>query len=228
MNTFPFTIVGFDLDGTLVDSQRDLAPAINHTLGTIGRDAIPYEETRALIGGGSKVMLERALHVSGGAISEEKFVPLFAEMLSYYEEHISENTVVYDGCLKALDELAALGCKLAVVTNKMERPARKLIKELGMTDRFAFIIGGDTLGPGRAKPAPDMIHETIAQVGGDLSSGDRFAMIGDSTYDVRAARNAGVTAVAFSFGYYDVPVEELGGDVLIDHWDALIPALKGL
>lgn len=228
MSTFPFTIIGFDLDGTLVDSQRDLAPAINHALSTIGRDAIPYDETRALIGGGARVMLERALKVTGGLISDDETTALFAEMLRYYEEHIADHTVIYDGCLTALDELAEHGCKLAVVTNKIERYARKLIEELGITDRFDFIIGGDTLGPGRAKPAADMILETISQVGGDLNSGDRFAMIGDSTYDVRAARNAGVTAVAFSFGYYDVPVEELGGDVLLHHWDQLIPALKKL
>jgi phosphoglycolate phosphatase len=92
-----------------------------------------------------------------------------------------------------------------------------------MTDRFAAILGGDTLGPGRAKPAPDMIDTAILMCGGG-----RFAMVGDSSYDVRAAKNANVPVVALSFGYNDMAVEELGADAVIDHFDELIGALEGL
>ena len=228
MTDFPFAIVGFDLDGTLVDSNLDIAPAINHTLLSIGRDPVPTEETRNLIGGGSRLMLERALNVTGGPLRDDaEFESLFASMLAHYEDHIADNTVPYEGCLDALDELAAKGVKLAVATNKNERLARKLLDLLGMTDRFCSIMGGDTLGPGRAKPARDMLDETIARCGG-LAADGRFAMVGDSTYDVRAARNAGWPVVAFSFGYNDVPVDELGGDALVDDYRDLVPALQRL
>jgi len=233
MADFPFDIVGFDLDGTLVDSNRDIAPAINHALASIGRRAVSDEETRNLIGGGSRLMLERALDVTGGPLPPEGFEALFTTMIAHYEDHIADHTVPYEGCLKALEELANRGVKLAVVTNKNEHPARKLLGELGMTHLFASIMGGDTLGPGRAKPARDMIDETIARIRKKLDGGDReepirFAMVGDSTYDVGAARNAGVPVVAVSFGYADVPVPELGGDVLIDHYDELVGALEKL
>ena len=223
MTHFPFDVVGFDLDGTLVDSNRDLAPAINHALGTIGRAAIPADATRKLIGGGARRMLERALELTGGALPDAEFETAFGALLGHYEEHIADHTVPYPGCLDTLDALLARGCKLAVITNKIEVYSRKLLDALGMTSRFAAILGGDTLGPGRAKPAPDMIDTAILTCGGGS-----FAMVGDSTYDVRAARNARVPVVALSFGYNDLPAAELGADAVIDHYDELIGALERL
>ena len=223
MSEFPFRIVGFDLDGTLVDSNRDLAPAINHALSTVGRAAIPPEATRKLIGGGARRMLERATELTGGTLPDDAFEAAFGELLVHYEAHIADNTVPYAGCLDALDALLDRGCKLAVITNKIEVYSRKLLDALGMTDRFAAILGGDTLGPGRAKPAPDMIDTAIL-----LCGGGAFAMVGDSTYDVRAARNANVPVVALSFGYNDVPAAELGADAVIDRYDQLVDTLERL
>ncbi len=223
MNDFPFASVGFDLDGTLVDSNLDLAPALNHALVSLGREAIPAEATRRLIGGGAGQMLRRGLEITGGDLPDAEFDAAHQTLLTYYEAHIADHTVPYPGCLAALDALAARGATLAVVTNKIEGYARKLLDSLGMSDRFASIIGGDTLGPGRSKPAPDMIEEAIRQCGGGT-----FAMVGDSTFDVLAARNAGVPVVALSFGYNDVPAAELGADAVIDRYDDLLGALEVL
>lgn len=223
MSAFPFAVVGFDLDGTLVDSNLDLAPAVNHALRIAGRPEVPDSEVRHLIGGGARAMLERALLRTGGPVSAEEFEPLAAELLTHYEANIAANTVPFDGCLAALDDLASRGVKLAVVTNKLEMLARKLIGELGMTSRFACILGGDTLGPGRAKPAPDMLHEAAR-----LAGGGRFAMIGDSSFDTLAAKAAGAPVVALSFGYNDMPVHDLQADAVIDHYDELVGALSGL
>jgi phosphoglycolate phosphatase len=223
MSDFPFAIVGFDLDGTLVDSNRDLGPAINHALSIGGRPGVPPESVRQLIGGGSRLMFERALQITGGPLPDDEFEALYGELLTYYEAHIADRTVPYEGCLEALDEIAGLGCKLALVTNKLEVFARKLLRELGMSERFACILGGDTLGPGRAKPAPDMIDTAIL-----LCGGGRFAMVGDSSFDVNAARAAHVPVVALSFGYNDLPVHELGADATIDHYCELVPALRQL
>lgn len=224
MTDFPFALIGFDLDGTLVDSNKDLQPAINHVLAQIGRDPIDEEQVAHLIGGGSRVMLERAFNVTGGPVSESDFDGLYQALLDHYAVHIADHTRPYPGCLAALDALAARGCRLAVVTNKFEHLALSLLDQLGMRDRFASVIGGDTLGPGRGKPAPDMIHETIERCGGD----GRFAMIGDSSFDVRAAKAAGKPCVALSFGYNDAPAETLGADAVIDHYDELVPALERL
>lgn len=223
MAQFPFDIVGFDLDGTLVDSNRDLAPAINHALSVVGRAPIPPEATRKLIGGGARLMLERATQLTGGALPEAEFEDIYGALQTHYAEHIADHTVPYPGCLEALDALAERGCQLAVITNKIEVNSRKLLDLLGMSERFALVLGGDTLGPGRSKPAPDMIDTAVLMLGGG-----RFAMVGDSSYDVRAAKAAKVPVVALSFGYNDTPVNELGADAVIDRYDELVPALERL
>jgi phosphoglycolate phosphatase len=221
MNGYPFDIVGFDLDGTLVDTAGDLGVAVNHALALIGRAPVSEEETRNLIGGGSRKMLSRALERTGGGLPEDEFAELYRELLAKYEANIAVRSRPYPGCLEALDALAT--AKLAVVTNKPEYLAVSLLDALGMSGRFASVLGGDTLGPGRGKPAPDMIVETISCCGGG-----RFAMVGDSSFDVRAAKAAGKPCVALSFGYNDMPVIELGADAVIDHYDELVPALVAL
>jgi phosphoglycolate phosphatase len=222
MNDFPFQIVGFDLDGTLLDTLEDLGAAVNHALMSAGRPTIPITEVRYLVGGGAKRMLERALDLTGG-IDQAAFEPLYRELLAFYTANIAVHSRLYPGGEAMLDELASRGVKLAVVTNKIESLARRLLDELDLTSRFAAIIGGDTLGPGRAKPAPDMIDEMVARLGGG-----RAAFVGDTTYDIGAARAAGVPSVAVSFGFNDKPAHELGAEAVIDHCAELIPTLMRL
>jgi phosphoglycolate phosphatase len=221
MAKFPFDIVGFDLDGTLLDTHEDLAAAVNHALELAGRPAVAASEVRALIGGGGKTMLRRALELTGGL--PDNFAELHQALLDYYAANIAVHTRLFPGGAAMLDALAAEGVKLAVVTNKLEALAIKGFDALGLTDSFYTIIGGDTLGPGRAKPSPDPIHEMIARAGGG-----RAAFVGDTTYDIGAAKAAGVPCVAVSFGFNDLPTEELGADAVIAHFDELVPALRGI
>jgi phosphoglycolate phosphatase len=223
MSEFPFDIVLFDLDGTLVDSNLDLCPAINHALAMQGRPPIPLQQARTMIGGGVVLLLKRALDATGGSVSEDRLAELTHGLLEYYWAHIADNTVPYPGVLGALDSLAAKGCKLAVTTNKLEKPARQLLEALDMAGRFSAVYGGDTLGPNRGKPKGDMLVAAIAECGGG-----RAVLVGDSTYDVRAARNAGIPVVTYRYGYHDVPVADLEGDAMIDHFDDLVTTLKSL
>ncbi|GGD47798.1 HAD-IA family hydrolase [Erythrobacter arachoides] len=223
MQDFPFPIILFDLDGTLVDSARDLGPALNVALAAIGRPPVAESETRGMIGGGTDMMLAKALEATGGMVDAATYRRLGDTLLDHYWAHIADHTVPYPGCLAALDALLAQGCTLALVTNKAEKPARELLEALGMTDRFAAIYGGDTLGRERAKPLPDMLLAAMTDLGGA-----RAAMVGDSTYDVRAGKAAGLPVVTCRFGYHDVPVAELGGDAMIDHFDELVGVLRAL
>ncbi|KLI63298.1 HAD hydrolase-like protein [Aurantiacibacter marinus] len=223
MANFPFDIALFDLDGTLVDSARDLCPAVNHALGLIGRGPVEESATRGMIGGGTDMMLSRALEATGGMIADAEYRKLAQDLLDFYWAHLSDNTVPYPGCIAALDQLASLGCTLAVCTNKSEGPARELLEALGMTRHFSAIYGGDTLGRNRAKPLPDMLHAAIADCGGGSA-----VMIGDTTFDVGAGKAAGYPTVTCGFGYLDVAVSELGGHAHIDHFDELVPVLHTL
>lgn len=219
---FPYAIVGFDLDGTLLDTSRDLGTALNHALALAGRPPVLLEEVTRHIGGGAAQMLRSALTESGG-VDEEAFPRLQAELIAFYASNIAHHTTLFPGGEAMLDALDARGVKVAIATNKKESLAVRLFEELGMTHRFATIIGGDTLGPGTAKPRPDMLHAMVERCGGGPA-----AFVGDTTFDVGAARAAGLPVVAVRFGFNDLPADELNADAVIDHFDELVPALEQL
>lgn len=221
MSDFPFATVGFDLDGTLLDTSADISHALNHALARIDRAPIPLPEARSLIGGGTRKLLDRALELTGGPLPEDDVAALNRQLVDFYGNNIAVHSRLFPGGEGMLDALAERGVALAVVTNKLEHLARKLLDELGLSDRFYTIIGGDTLGPGRAKPAPDLLHEMIARA----PRGGPVAYVGDTTYDTGAARAAGLPCVAVSFGFCDLPPTELGASAVIDHFDELVPTL---
>ena len=220
MISFPFDIVGFDLDGTLLDTSRDLAAALNHALAIDGRPALDVAQVVPMIGGGARRMLAHGLAATCGG-SDAALDLLFPLLLDFYRDHIARFTLPYPGLIASLDALQARGVRLAVCTNKAEPLAIKLLDELSMSDRFAAVIGGSPDRP--AKPSAAPIHEMIARAGGG-----RAAFVGDSHFDVDAARNAGIPSVAVSFGFPGGPVADLSADAVIDHYDELIPALEGL
>ena len=222
MTDFPFSIVGFDLDGTLLDTSGDLAAAVNHALASIGRAPLPVDRVRTMIGGGSRHMLAQGMAASGGC-DEAALDGLQQRLLDFYEANIAVHTRPFPGTIDALDRLAASGVVLGVMTNKVERLARMVLEQLGLADRFAAIIGSDTMGPGTAKPSPIAIQAMIARCGGG-----RAAFVGDSVYDVQGAHAAGLPVIACAFGFLDRPVEALGADATIDDYADLIPTLERL
>lgn len=221
MTSFPFEIVGFDLDGTLLNSLGDLAHAVNHALSLEGRPAVPVEEVRGFVGGGARKMLANAMLATGGAVDDTRFEELHDALLVYYEANIAVETRLFPGGQEMLDALAARGVKIAVVTNKLERFAVKIFAQLGLSDRFYTVIGGDTLGPGRAKPRPDLIQLMLERGGGG-----RAAYVGDTTYDTRAAAAAGLPCIVVEFGFNDLSPDEFDAATVIGHFDELIPTLE--
>jgi phosphoglycolate phosphatase len=227
MADFPFHGVGFDLDGTLLDTFRDLGAAVNHALQIGGFDPVPVGTSKDLIGGGAKIMLAKAVNAQGG-MPDDDFRALYKAMLAYYAEHNAVYTRPYPHAEKILNELAGRGVKMAVVTNKFEEFATQILTELGLAGHFVTIIGGDSMGRGAdgsflAKPAPDPVIEARKRC-----EAKRFAFVGDSTYDVKAARGAEVPVIAAGYGYCDLAPHELGADAVIDSLDQLIPALERL
>ncbi|MFV0643020.1 MAG: HAD-IA family hydrolase [Sphingomonadaceae bacterium] len=220
MGKLSFDCVGFDLDGTLLDTSRDLAEAVNHALRLAGYPEMPVEGMSRLIGGGAKRMLWRAFQEQGG-IAQDSFDALYDELLTYYRNNIAVYSRPYPGCLDALDALAERGVKLAIITNKMEGLARSLLDQLEMSSRFTAILGGDSLGPGKAKPAPDLLFEAMR-----LCKAEQFAYVGDTSFDIGAARAANVPVIAVSFGFNDLEAGALGADRIIDSYDQLVPALE--
>lgn len=220
MSAFPFDIVGFDLDGTLVDSSGDITAAVNHALADIGRGPLSTEEVKLLVGAGTRELMAKVLAATGG-YTPEQLEGLTARMLAFYTANVAVHTRAFDGVIDAIDALAARGVKVAVVTNKLERLAVQVLDQLGILDRFAAVIGGDTAAAPKPSPAP-----VLAMI--ERCGGGRAAFIGDSHFDVEAARAAGLPTVVVSFGFLTAPIEELGADVVIDSYAELVPALERL
>ncbi|MCK0127862.1 HAD-IA family hydrolase [Erythrobacter sp. F6033] len=227
MTDFPFAAIGFDLDGTLLDTFRDLGTAVNHALELGGFDPVPVDSSKDLIGGGAKIMLAQAIDAQGG-LPDDEFRMLYKKMLTYYSEHNAVYSAPYSHAREVIAELKGRGVKVAVVTNKFEEFARSILTQLDFIDPFETVIGGDSMGKGAdgrflSKPHPEPVLEAQKRCGGGS-----FAFVGDSTYDVKAAKAAGVPVIGAAYGYCDKPPHELGADAVIDSLDRLIPALEAL
>ena len=220
MNDFPFDLVGFDLDGTLVDSSADLAAAVNHVLAALDQAPLTVAQVRKNIGGGGRRMLARSLSEAGVA-APDPIDPLYDKMIAYYSAHIADETRPFPGAVDALTRIGSAGVTLAVVTNKGQRLAEQLLEALGLAAYFEIVIGGDSVAKG--KPAPDPLLEMMRRCGGG-----RAAFVGDSEYDVAAAHAAGLPCIAVSFGFPGKPVAELGADAVIDDFAALPEALRSI
>lgn len=212
-----FDIIGFDLDGTLLDTSGDLAHALNHALGTVGRDALPVERVQRMVGRGARVMLTRALDATGGA-DPALIDRLFPVMIEHYADNIAVLTQPYPDLIDALDALEERGYRLAVCTNKIERLARRVLDALDLSRRFVAVIGGDSTGALKPDPAP--LRAMIAAAGGG-----RTLFVGDSDNDIDAAKAAGVPSIAVSFGYVAGDPRDLGADAVIEGYHELVPLI---
>ncbi|WFU45071.1 phosphoglycolate phosphatase [Bradyrhizobium sp. CB82] len=216
------TIV-FDLDGTLVDTAPDLITALNHVLDREGLPPVPLQTARNMIGAGARKLIERGLEAEGRIVGVEDINRLTADFIAYYADHIADESRPFEGLEAALDHLAERGHRLAVCTNKLEWLSRRLLDALGLSPRFAAICGADTFGV--QKPDPTILRETVARAGGQLAAS---IMVGDAGTDIGVARRAGVPVIGVSFGYTDVPIEELKPDRLIHHMRDLPAAATSL
>jgi phosphoglycolate phosphatase len=215
--------IAFDLDGALVDSAPDLVGALNIILDEHGHPALPMDAARFVVGHGARAMLGRGFAAVGETLAEARMDALFERFIDLYRARIAAETRPFPGCVAALDALAADGATFVVCTNKRTDLAVALLDALELSPRFAAIVGPDLAGA--AKPDARHLLYALAAAGG---SRDRAIMVGDAATDIGAARNAGVPSIALSFGYSDVPPEDLGADVLIHHFDELPAAARRL
>jgi phosphoglycolate phosphatase len=216
-------IIAFDLDGTLVDTAPDLIDTLNAVFAEKGVPELAFDAARDMIGGGVKVLLERGLSAQGQVVTSEELNDLYDDYLQRYAARVADRSRPFPGVEAALDKLAALGYRFAVCTNKLEWLSVRLLDALGLSARFEAICGQDTFGI--QKPDPEMLRRTITKAGGDPAYA---IMVGDSATDVNTARAAGLPVVAVDFGYTEIPVQLLGPDRIISHFDALPEAIAEL
>jgi phosphoglycolate phosphatase len=209
----------FDLDGTLIDSKLDLALSVNATLEHFNFKPLPHEEIFGYIGQGAPMLVRRAL----GHTTDDTLVQAGLEFfLSYYREHMLDNTVAYPGVREGLAELAAAGRILTVLTNKPERFSCHILEGLGLADYFAQVYGGNSFE--RKKPDPIGIETILRETGEEK---DRALMVGDSEIDVLTARNAGIRVCGVNYGLGSHLLDEYPPDVRIDSLTELAARVRG-
>jgi phosphoglycolate phosphatase len=209
----------FDLDGTLADSVPDLAAAVNGLLAELGRPALSLAQVTAMVGDGTTALVERALAASGAA--DTPLPTALDRFLALYEADPTRLTRPYPSVPAVLDELAAVGWRLAVCTNKPERATRAVLAGLDLERYFTVVLGGDS-GPTR-KPDPGPLLSALGRLG---SAPGRAAMIGDHRNDVAAAHAAGMPVVFARYGYGAATLDGLTPDATIDRFAELPRALR--
>ena len=225
-------LVVFDLDGTLIDSARDLCNSVNAALEHMGRPHLPDEIIASFVGNGAPMLVRRSLAVENGVapdeVHDEELATAYSFFLAHYREHKLDFTYAYDG---VLDSIAGLGTMadgtprmLAVLTNKPVRPARAICEGLGMGTCFFRIYGGDSFP--LKKPDPLGLCSIMFEAG---TRPDQTLMIGDSKVDVLTARNAGAWSLGCQFGFGPQDLLEAPPDVIVDSasdWTAALNPAK--
>lgn len=207
--SFKLSCVLFDLDGTLVDTAPDLLACLNralrrHQLATVNEQAV-----RPLISYGAAAMINASQE---GGVSEGKQAEILAMMLDLYQQNIAERSQFFPGIPEVLTMIESKGLKWGVVTNKRERFTLPLMDALGLTQRAACIISGDTVG--KPKPHPEPMLAACRQAGVDPQE---CVYIGDASHDIVAGKVVQMKTLAAVYGYLkpdDVP-ETWGADALI-------------
>jgi phosphoglycolate phosphatase len=208
----------FDLDGTLVDSTLDLANSVNAARIHMKLEALPVATVASYVGNGAPVLIQKAM---GPDATEEELDLALTYFLSWYRDHMLDNTRPYPGVIEALETLQLQGHRMAVLTNKPERFSKALLAGLGMGKYFFQVYGGNSFP--KKKPDPFGLHKLMEETG---ARPDETWMIGDSSVDILTARNAGVQCAGVTYGIQPESLETHKPDVLLDSLTELVQALE--
>jgi phosphoglycolate phosphatase len=203
-------LVIFDLDGTLVDSRRDLSDASNDMLVSFGADPLAEEQVGAMVGEGVATLVARLLAARALEVPRDEAL---ARFLAAYDRRLLDHTRPYEGIPAVLEGLSAFA-SLAVLTNKPSAATARLLEGLDLHHRFSTVLGGDS--PYGRKPSPAGLHALIASA---AERPERTVLVGDSAIDVRTARAGGVRmcVARYGFGFSTMPADLLDGtELLVD------------
>ncbi len=211
----PVRALIFDLDGTLIDSQRDLIHSVNAMLEKMGRQELPESTISGYIGHGAPQLVTRAL---AGNATEEEHQHALKFFLGYYEEHKMDTTCAYPGVAETLAQLQRQGLPMAILTNKPARISVRILNALGLAGYFRAIYGGNSFET--KKPDPLGANTILEELGATPQSA---MVIGDSEVDIQTARNAGTLAAAVNYGFGVHDRTLYPADVYLDSITDVVP-----
>lgn len=212
--------VFFDLDGTLADTALDLGGALNQMLSQEGRPQLPLAKLRPHVSGGAKALLKLGFGITpddpGYPTQQQRF-------LDIYNSRLCQETTLFPGMADLLQNLEQQGIRWGIVTNKAQRFTAPLVAGLGLTERSAATISGDSAP--KAKPAPDTLLLACRQAG---VAPDQCIYVGDDLRDVQAGQAAGMTTVIAAWGYLGdgLPIDQWGGDHVVHQASEILDLVR--
>jgi phosphoglycolate phosphatase len=213
-------LIAFDLDGTLIDSRRDLADSANALIIELGGTPLSEEAIGKMVGEGAALLVRRA--VQGAGVHIPDLAGALRRFLEIYDERLLIHTRLYDGMADVVRR-ARGAARVTVLTNKPLKPSERILEGLGVRDLFDEVVGGDSPLP--RKPDPSAL---LAMMRSAESSAEHTLLVGDSAIDLETARRAGVRCclVSFGFGYQNLPQQQLReGEMVVDGAAALGDAI---
>ena len=204
----PIKTVLFDLDGTLADTAPDLAYALNQVLIEQGREPLPFETIRPVVSNGGVALTRLGFDIDS---EHPDFPPLYQRLLDIYRGNIARETTLFPGMAELLNHIEQNDMNWGVVTNKPAWLTEPLIDALGLTERAACIVSGDTCE--NRKPHPEPILHGCQLAGSEAKD---CVYVGDAARDIEAGNRAGMRTIVALFGYIadnDNP-QDWGADVM--------------
>ena len=216
--------LGFDLDGTLVNSLPGLASAVDATLKTLGLPEAGQERVSHWIGNGASVLIMRALNWAGCEMAKEQLDSARILFDRHYSQSVESGTELYPQVATTLKQLANDGMKMALVTNKPTPFVRPLLSSLGILEYFSVIIGGDDVVEKKPHPAP--IYLVLGRLG---LRANELVFVGDSRNDIQAGQAAGCPTIGFSYGYnYGESISLSNPDRVLTSFADILPVIGQL
>jgi len=205
----PLEAVLFDLDGTLIDSKRDIAAAANSARVHFGFEALPLAQVVTYIGHGVDHLLQRTL---GEHATPERLEEGMEVLMAHYRDHLVVHTTVYPGGREFLDLLKGRGARMGVVSNKPHALTPLTLQKLGLSPYFTIALGADATP--HKKPHPEPLLTALRALS---AAPERSVMIGDSLVDAQAGRAAGMKVGLVSHGYtHKSSLQSADADWLVD------------
>ena len=206
----------FDLDGTLIDSKRDLVQSVNATLRELGRAELPEDLVASYVGSGAPILINRAL---GGAAASDEQQSALNFFLAYYDEHKLDFTREYPGVRVTLEKLRDV--PMAVLTNKPVNISVRILEGLRLAEFFRAIYGGNSFAT--KKPDPLGANTILKELGIPAAES---ALVGDSEVDVQTARNAGMISAIVNFGFGTHDRKTYPADIYLHRMEELVPLVR--
>ncbi len=223
--TQQFKLIGFDLDGTLVNSLPDLALSLNSAFAEVGLPQAPEELVLTWIGNGADVLFAKGMEWTGKAddFSQEELAQIKRRFGYFYGENVCNISKLYPNVKETLESLKAQGYILAVVTNKPTKHVLPVLQAFKIDHLFSEALGGQSLP--QIKPHPAPLYYLCGKFG---LYPHEMLFVGDSKNDILAAKAAGCKSVGLNYGYnYNIPISESEPDYVCEDFAEILKIVKG-